>query len=269
MIKIYTKSKNIEFDSFTFNGGEEHIRILNPVKGQDVVVYAYIKNSGDVMRLAMVKDALDRMDASHIKLVMPYMPYARQDRVCSYGEAFAVKIMANMINSMKFGTVTIHDPHSDVTPALIDNVDVIAQDVNAFQAISQVLCLDHKNADVSNLVVVAPDAGATKKSEKLADRFKVPVHQALKTRDPSTGKLDGFRFCGDPSDIKGKDIVICDDICDGGGTFIGLGNVLKGLEPKSMTLYITHGIFSNEDNLKELEELYDNVVTSFDWRNIK
>ena len=263
MIKAYTGYNQVEIEHFTFNGGEEHVRVLTPVNGLDVTVTAIVRNSGTMMQLAMLKDALDRMGAKSIELVIPYFPYARQDRVCTFGESFAVKVMANMINAMEFKKVTISDPHSDVTPALINNVDVIDQASLARYNVSSVLKTN--GASEKDWVVVAPDAGASKKSEKLAMELEVPCYQALKTRDPATGQLSGFRYCGEASDIEGKHIIVPDDICDGGGTFIGLGKVLKELKPASMTLYITHGIFSNPDNLEELKELFDDVVVSYDW----
>ena len=72
-------------------------------------------SADDVMTLVMISDALRQMDVKEILLTMPYVPYARQDRVCNPGEAFSIKAFSRIINSLEFSSVVVYDPHSDVT----------------------------------------------------------------------------------------------------------------------------------------------------------
>ena len=182
---------------------------------------------------------------------MPYVPYARQDRAMVSGDAFSLKVFANILNSLKFDCVEIIDPHSDVTPALIDNVFVIEQ---------------HKCYVLESLggaydAIVSPDGGALKKIFKAAKVLNVSfVIEASKNRDVVTGAITSTSFIGD---VSGKKLLIVDDICDGVFTFIKLAEVLKAGGAKQVDLYVTHGIFSK--GIEVLTPFIDNVYCQYSW----
>ena len=89
---------------------------------------------------------------------------------------------------------------------------------------------------------VAPDAGAAKEVQQLAILMNKEFIQGHKTRDTRTGALSGFGYSGS---VEGKNLLIIDDICDGGGTFIGLAEALRATEtPEDISLYVTHGMFT-------------------------
>lgn len=197
-----------------------------------VMLRASIRNSDDVMAMLMATDALRRVfiDAD-INLYIPYFPYARQDRVCNAGEALSVKVMAQLINSQNYGSVTVLDPHSSVTPALLDRVFVFDQ-FDVFCDIKQ---------DWNNWTIVAPDMGAVKKCEDFAKRVGAKAVVGFnKTRELSTGKITGMvpLFEVDPD----EQYLVLDDICDGGRTFIELVSHMSFVG--NLELAVTHGIFS-------------------------
>lgn len=228
------------FTSLVFSGGEVQTRLpleyaypptLTPV----ICIYADLQNSVQVIELLQAHDILKRkFPTATFTLSLGYVPYARQDRVCSEGESLAIKVFANLINSMNFSMVYIADPHSDVTSALINNSQVVEQYKTIRGHIPAI-----REAGIS--MVVAPDAGSTKKAYKIAHEYHLGFIQGVKHRDTETGALTGFEAYGD---VDGKDVIIVDDICDGGGTFIGLAKVLKEKGAKSVSLFVTHGIFS-------------------------
>ncbi len=229
--KVGTFEHNIE--PHMFSGGELNVNIpRNYVFHNKIELIANIADSDGIMALAMVRDAISQLSSIEVHLYLGYVPYARQDRVCNPGEALSIKVLCNMINTMNFDLVTILDPHSDVTPALLDRVRVITPEQ----------ILEKTFAVGVNTVLVAPDAGATKKVEKVAQFFGgMEVIQGFKKRDLKTGALSGFGYIGD---VDGKHLLIVDDICDGGGTFLGLANKLSDGGAKSVSLYVSHGIFS-------------------------
>lgn len=190
----------------------------------------------------MAVDALRRITAEStaIELVIPYFPYARQDRVCVEGEALGAAVMANIINSLNFSKVTIWDSHSDVSPALIHRVTNIDQ-VALLGRCEEL----NKRLSVGELTLISPDAGASKKTLKISEKFNgVPeVIQAHKVRDLKTGDIIKTEVLGD---VKGKNVLIADDICDGGRTFIELAKVLKNEGALEVSLFITHGIFPKD-----------------------
>ena len=111
---------------FNFSGGEVQVTVKK-MTSDVVYITANLRSSDDVMALLMATDALRRQGATRIHLTMPYVPYARQDRVMNPGEALGIKVFCDLINAQNYSSVNILDPHSDVTPALLNNVLVIEQ----------------------------------------------------------------------------------------------------------------------------------------------
>jgi ribose-phosphate pyrophosphokinase len=241
---------NHGFNTKVFSGGEINIQIPEGMSEHDTInIDATIMDAEGLMTLAMLKDALDReAPYAEINLYMGYVPYARQDRVCNRGEALSIKVFCDMINAMEFDSVCILDPHSDVTPALLDRCFIIEPTMAIEKCMKLSIML--RNGDMT---LVAPDAGATKKVDKVAVHFGgLKVIQGMKKRDLKTGKLSGFGYMGD---VEGKHLLIVDDICDGGGTFLGLAAKLRQGGAKTISLYVSHGIFS-----KGIEMLIDNGI---------
>lgn len=251
---------NIQYDKFIFNGGEPHIKIKTSVYNEDTVYIATrINNMDDLGMLLVAVNALRNIaNNCCIKLFLPYFPGARQDRVMVTGEPLTVKIYADIINNLYLDQVTILDPHSDVTPALLDNCNVINNHTFVNLALNKLNFPKQVN-DNSPYLIVA-DAGAGKKCTSLAlniNRFNKLV-KCDKTRDITNGNLTGFEVYED--DLKGRDCIIVDDICDGGGTFIGLAKELKTKNAGDLYLIVTHGIFSK--GFSGLNDYFTKMITT-------
>lgn len=240
-----------------FSGGEVHVKIGQQFKGIPIRGNAFILKCTDYtmngfMQIALANEVFRRLGASHLTLFYPYFPYARQDRVMTEGEPFSLRVFCEMVNNLNLDKVIIHDPHSDVTPALIRNCTVIPQDSLARIVLPGEL-LDGGN----DVFFCAPDAGAFKKLSKLiADDSRIVI--GTKHRDPSTGKITGTRVLTDYN-LLDKTVVIVDDICDGGRTFIELAKELKSTHAVSkVILYVTHGIFSQgfPPVFEHIDEIY-------------
>lgn len=248
MIKLKIGNVTQSVKQFTFPGGEVGVEIQswsNCDQVERVDLIAHLKNSDDIMSLLLVSDAVDRQYKFAKKhLTLNYVPYARQDRVCNEGESLSVSVMAKLINSCGFVKVKISDPHSDVTPAMINNVDIIeSYDI-----------LKHK--DLSQYYIVAPDAGAYKKAYKWAQKKNaLGVITANKVRDVRTGNIVSVNV---DQSVAGLKLFVVDDICDGGRTFIELAKCLDGAE--CIELFVTHGIFSK--GTKVLTDVYDKVYST-------
>lgn len=226
--------------TFKFPGGECHVQLdvirSNPL--EVLHIHAELNSSDDIMTLLLAVDAIRRLrKRAKIILHIKYLPYARQDRVCNFGEPLSIKVMADLINSMKLNKVCILDPHSDVTPALINNCQVttLAEGFCETKALSSIALTD-------DLVLVSPDAGAEKKVRELANAIRKPMICASKRRDVETGAITHTEVSGD---ILNLPMLIADDICDGGRTFIQLSKKLKEKGARCVFLYVSHGIFSN------------------------
>lgn len=240
---------NLTKDSyFLFSGGEVHLKLtkLPP----EIIMTDYTMNG--FMALAEYVDIVRRHSSSYmINITYPYFPYARQDRVMAGDEPFSLRVFCDLLNSLKLSQVTIWDPHSDVTPALINNCWVIPQWEIAKK------CIPEEYFSSANSLFISPDAGAYKKLSKLIpDDRRIAI--GVKHRDES-GKISGTNVFSVPP-IEGKDCIIVDDICDGGRTFIELAKVLKAKGAKKVILYVTHGIFSN--GFLELDKYIDYIYTT-------
>lgn len=251
----------VEFS--TFKGGEEQVRIdmASVPKGKIgfVEITAKIKQSGEVMALALLTDACSRlsnMDThAEFTLNLPYIPYARQDRVMIPGEALSIKVFTNIINALRFDKVVVDDPHSDVSTALINNVKVRGQ---------HELASSGEYPEIfggRDVFFVAPDAGARKKAQMVADHYRRPLVECGKVRDLTTGEVKGTKVFGY---VEGATCIIVDDICDGGRTFIALAEALKREKAKSVILYVTHGIFSYGKQCI-LDGGVDEIYAYHDW----
>lgn len=270
MIKVTAHNRDsgcyedLKINFIQFSGGERHVGI-----DTDHVLYydeyhitAHMTNSNDFFDIALVQNAIRNMhgqDSSKqckMKLWMPYVPYARQDRVCAKGQACSIKVFANLINSLEFDSVHIVDPHSDVTPALINNCIVDTQST----IVDDVMGVVQANFGFSfeQIAIVSPDAGAMKKafsSEYSKDKSQIVMH---KKRNPATGKIEKTEIV--MGDAKDKVCIIVDDIADGGRTFTEAAQVLREAGAKKVYLYVTHGIFSK--GLTPLKEHIDGVITT-------
>lgn len=240
--------EEIDAKSFLFSGGEVHIKLQG--KAEEVMISARLNNSDDVMKLLLAVDALRRNGSKNISVLIPYLPYARQDRVMVGGEPLSIKVMCNLINSCGFDKVYIFDVHSEVSLALLDNCELITNSSLAKKVL-------HNHSDY---LLVSPDAGALKKIYKLAEALQYTNDIVLcnKVRDVSNGKIKQITV--DQDDLGGKACFIIDDICDGGATFIGVAKELKKRNAGKVSLIVSHGIMSHGET--ELAEWIDHIYTT-------
>ncbi len=247
----------IEFDAFTFSGGEPHIKIKSDLSAAETVMITHrLTSFNEVGLLLIAIDAVRRCLVEEIHVFIPYFPAARQDRVMVAGESLSVKVYADLFNQLRLKGVIVYDPHSEVTPALLDNCVTVSN----FTFIERIL----KDLPKDTLLV-APDGGALKKIYKLAAYLKdYNVIECGKTRDVKTGKLSGFKVYA--NDLEGRACLVVDDICDGGGTFMGLAGELKKAGAGDLYLAVSHGIFSK--GTEKLSEHFRRLYTTDSFRTI-
>ena len=164
-----------------------------------------------------------------INLIMPYIPNARMDRVKSDDEVFTLKWFADFSNALGFDSVVVRDPHSTVSEALInrivsdDEVERIANQLRTHLCKKQFL-------------FCYPDEGAAK---RYASKINGEYVFCIKHRDWRTGKIQRLELTS-PETVKGRNVLIVDDICSRGGTFTFTAQALKDAGAKEVFLYVTH-----------------------------
>lgn len=201
--------------------------------------------------IIQVQQLLTLLTASHVDLCIPYLPYARQDKDISNDSTFALHSFARWLNSIpNISYVTAFDPHSDV-----------ARDSIACFLPTRPDGLIQRISDDFDYICY-PDEGAAKRYR--INSTAKPLY-GKKVRDQSTGKITSYEITNAESIRMGSTVLVVDDICDGGATFILLGSTLQCYRMKA-SLYVSHGIFSN--GIEILRGYYDRIITT-DSRPIK
>ncbi|MDU6683982.1 MAG: ribose-phosphate diphosphokinase [Enterobacteriaceae bacterium] len=252
-IKLTLDNQPIEIERGVFPDGAVWLRVMSELPRFAQVMrvrVAAMRDMNDFMLLAQLTDAVRHVTdiaVSHLELA--WLPWARQDRHMVSGDSFALKVFANQLNVLNFDKVFLLDPHSDAAAAAINNSVVIAQEECLMK--SETL---RQAIRAGKLMLVAPDAGALKKIHNVAKASGARDYAILtKERDVTTGNLTGFALVS--GDVAGKDVLIVDDLCDAGGTFIGSAQVLRDAGARSVSLYVIHGVFS-----KGVENLLHNGI---------
>lgn len=205
----------------------------------------YYENDRELVALIYLTKHLRRLGYQFINLYMPYIPNARQDRVKNPEDIFTLKYFAEIINDLKFDTVTVLDPHSTVSEALINNIitespiSYVRQVINKLNVETTELYnpMDLTTKTEYSLTMFYPDEGAMK---RYAGMVNLPYAFGIKKRNWETGQIEGLDVAGAVDQIRGRDILIVDDICSKGGTFYHSAKKLKELGANNIYLYVSH-----------------------------
>lgn len=224
------------FQVINYPSGEFHVKIKEPLPPNHCTIVSNIVDFNGLMKCIIGNTILynNGLDASW---VIPFFPFARDDRRNSLLESSELQGALAMCNELAPICV---DAHSDVTTATIRQ---FPQSEVVLQYMIETDLFEDEP------IVAIPDAGAAKKIDTWLHKYHalttVPLEavQCLKKRDTITGKLSGFQIV-DPEKVRNRNVVIIDDICDGGGTFIGLAKELSEAGAERLRLGVTHGLFT-------------------------
>lgn len=212
----------------SFPNGESYIDLKDlRVKENNEIKFKFQKES-EITYLVFLKEHLDEQNVKS-SLVLPYIPYSRMDRTESM-RVFTLKYFCKLINNLGFQEVTVYEPHSDVSIALLDRVKV----KNMTSELTCELLDKLRNEDV---YLVYPDAGAAKRYEKQIKYNKVLT--ANKERDFKTGDIIKLTING-RAEKENFTAIIVDDLCSRGGTFMLTASKLKEMGAGKIYLVVTH-----------------------------
>lgn len=235
---------------FTYPQGELQVRFkgADVPPGEDIVITARMKDASDVMELALLRDAVDTFKPKSVSLILPYLPYGRADRRFTDHDCEGLAVFGRMLFAMSFRRIVTFDAHNrDAAVACIPGLVNVAAEPWIEGAI-----LDFaQKGSVKRVCVLFPDEGASNRYD-IADvlgnnhnAVEVESVFATKKRDVVTGKFLGF----DVPKLPQLPVIVVDDICDGGGTFVGIAQHLRA---HVSCLFTSHGIYS-----QGLNRLYD------------
>lgn len=195
--------------------------------GKMKIVWHY-ENDAEIITLLQLNTLLTSLDKYTATTIIPFLPYGRQDKYISNDTTFGlgtfVQLLGDMFRYTNFETFDAHNPKAIGR--------IVSKDVNnhVHEAIFSSECD----------LICFPDKGATNRGYELCGK---PSFNLDKKRNQTTGVIEGL-VCSLPLDLKDKNILIVDDLCDGGRTFIEAARLLKSMGAANVDLYITHGVFS-------------------------
>jgi ribose-phosphate pyrophosphokinase len=228
----------------TFPDGEFVIKVESNL--EDKIVF--IVQNGDpdqhmhLFEVLQIAEVAKISGAKDIVLVSPYLSFSRQDRRTLEGESFTLKLVCDLYRMNGISTIITVDIHNiDV----FRNLDINLINIDPIDIWSQYFTVK----DLETVVLLSPDNGGSKRISNYARRLGIPSVSLEKNKD-LTGKTwyteanEDVRVC-----LRKKDVLIIDDLCSSGSTFIPLANFLLNYHPKSITYAITH-FFGDEEYIK-------------------
>lgn len=217
-----------------FSDGEVQVKLSENVRGADVFLVESICHPNDhLMELLVITDALRRASAARITAVIPYYPYARQDRKATGREPISAKLVANLIATAGVDRVLTMDLH---VPQIQGFFDIPLDHLTSMPILARHL----RNTLDARSIVVSPDAGGVHRARLLAERLGVPVGFVDKRR-PEPGVAEVVQVVGD---VAGRTAVLVDDMIDTAGTITAAANALLGFGAREVLTAATHAVLS-------------------------
>lgn len=232
-----------------FPDGEIHLELDEIDRKNDLDIRCRITNGNDLFLLMQLSDILKRQCVRPQHIYIHYLMGMRCDRLFSLNRPFSLGIVAEVINSFNTEQVIVFEPHSIRTLDKIRNC--LPENVSLKAA-----CIFEENG----YKLVAPDFGSQK---RYVMDFDVVCN---KKRDVNDGKLLQFEI-SKHKNVKNKNLVVIDDLCDGGSTFVGIASKLNELNPKSISLFVTHAV--NFDGILNVSASYDTVYITDSYKDWK
>ncbi len=226
-----------------FSGGEYEPEILEPVRGATVFLLHPMQlpspNDG-IANLVLINEALMSADVHKIKVVLPFIPYQRNDRRKDNKRvSISARAVARMIQTYsQVSNVITLDLHADQE---VGFYNIPVDNIGATKVFLDDLRRRRSN-DLSKTMVMSPDVGSANRSRRTSRKLNVPLGIIDKDRK-GPGDADVHNVLGD---VEGMDVVLFDDIIDTGGTIINGANALMDRGANSVELYGVHGILSGK-----------------------
>lgn len=233
-----------------FADGEFEVSYEESIRGRDVyLVQSTFPSSDNLMELLLMMDAAKRASARTINCVIPYFGWARQDRKSKPRVSIAAKVVADMLGAVGLNRLITMDLHADQEQGFF-NVPV-----DHLYA-SSVLLPYIASLKLENLVIAAPDAGASKRASTYAKYLGCPMVMCNKTR-ARANVVDKMQIIGD---VTGADVVICDDMVDTAGTITKAADLMMENGARSVRAAASHCIMSDPASERVMQSSLEEIV---------
>lgn len=220
-----------------FSDGEISVSINETVRGADVFVIQSTSPPANenLMELLILVDAFRRASAGRITVVMPYFGYARQDRKAKARDPISAKLVADLIVTSGADRILTMDLHA---PQIQGFFDIPVDHLQGVPILSKFFLDKLNNTD--DVVVASPDVGSVTRARYFSEKLDVPLAIIDKRRD----KANSCEVMNVIGEVKGKRVIIVDDLIDTGGTIVNGANALMKIGAKEVFACCTHAVLS-------------------------
>ena len=232
----YLKIEPGKINSIKFKNDNNFVQLLETVREKDVyIVQTTLPPVNErIMELLITIDAAKRASAKNINVVLPYFPYSRSDKKDQPRVPITAKLMAEILEAAGATRVITCDLHNPAIQAYFN--------VNCDRLTAEYLLEEYfKQKNLDNMVIVATDAGSSKKAYKYSEYFKCPIALVDKRREGNDDKAIASTIIGD---VKDKNAIIFDDEIDTAGSMMETVKVLKQFGAKNIYAGCTHPVLS-------------------------
>jgi len=243
---IHVNGKLIE--QHHFGAGELNIK-LEPIEGNVDIAWNY-EHDGELFTIACIRHYYAN---KRCFLTMPYLPHARMDRVKNPEDVFTLQTFASFINGLAFEKVRVLDAHSNVGIALIHR----CENMSPKEHIQRVI--DKLGYNKYCLCLFFPDEGAQKRYGEMFPEYRQAF--GIKKRNWETKRIEGYMIVGQEH-ITNSHVLIIDDICSYGNTFIKAAEAVNEAGAEGVSLYVTHCEECINKGNVFTSNLFDNVFTT-------
>lgn len=257
ILNLINKEKSdIDYSISRFPDGEVQITLGEFSHKDRLMVMCRVTNPEELFILTQVMDILDRHGMIY-EVEIYYLMTMRMDRVMDFNRPFSLDIVSKMLKLFNARKIYILEPHSNR----------ILWDVSLFRELFLPEISQSRCEFFDTYQIVFPDNGAKSRYKNFEGIY--PPIFCSKIRDSDTGKLSGFKI-DNPQDLKGDNLLIFDDLCDGGGTFCGIASEIKKIKPDAkLSIYVTHMV--NPKGIENLSKNFNHVwfTNSYKtWENL-
>lgn len=234
----------------TFSDGEFAVSYEESIRGRDVfLVQSTFPNSDNLMELLLMIDAAKRASARQIIAVMPYFGWARQDRKDKPRVSIGAKLVADLLGVAGIDRLITMDLHADQIQGFFDvPVDHLYG--------SGVILPYLASLNLENLVIASPDVGGAKRAKSFAKYLDCPLVLCNKTR-ARANVIESMQIIGD---VKGKDVVIVDDMVDTAGTITKAADIMKEAGARTVRACASHCVMSGPASQRVQESALEEIV---------
>ena len=228
------KAPYVEAKTRVFPDGESKITFGRIPKNSVILVVQSTYPPVDtnlLQALSIISQA--RKVSSKIYAIIPYMGYARQDRQFLSGEVVTMSIVARMLKSAGAKKIVVVDIHSKIA---LNHFKIPKENVSAIPELAKYF----KRMKLKNTLVVSPDMGGALRAKRFASLINTDFIALKKSRNRKTGKVV---IQSSKVDVRGKDLILVDDIISTGGSIVKAAQFLKKQKCKRVFVACTHGLF--------------------------